>query len=180
MLNERVLGTVLFVLAVYFSALLVWSVARYAKFRRLHPTALLTWPSRPPRNWRFLVGLDALSGAVALLNGVLQRPFHHVYSQGVMSIYFLLIVPLTSHIRLGFYEAGVWSESGFVPYERIKRLAFRETPEIVLLLLSRGARARAFRLPVPPEEYGAARRLLDDKVREHALTIDDAILGLRG
>ena len=177
-MNERVLTTVLFALAVYFSGLLIWSLARYAKFRRLRPTALLTWPNRPPRNWRFLVGLGALSGAVALLNGILQRPFHHVYSQGIMSIYFLLIVPLTSHIRLGFYQDGVWSESGFVPYARIKRLAFRETPEIVLLLLSRGARSRVFPLPVPPNEYGAVRRLLEDKAREHALTIDDAILGL--
>ncbi len=178
MVNERVLTTVLFVLAVYFSALLVSALARYARFRRLHATALLTWPGRPPRNWRFLVGLGALSGAVALLNAVLQRPFHHVYSQGIMSIYFLVIVPLTSHIQLGFYADGVWSEGGFVPYERIERLAFRETPELVLLLLLRGARSRAFRLPVPPDEYGAVRRLLDDKVREHALSIDDAILGL--
>ena len=34
-MNERVLTTVLFVLAVYFSGLLAWSLARYAKFRRL-------------------------------------------------------------------------------------------------------------------------------------------------
>jgi hypothetical protein len=38
----------------------------------------------------------------------------------------------------------------------------------------------AFRLPVPPAEYGAVRRILQDKIRSHDLNMDGAILGLEG
>jgi hypothetical protein len=31
---------------------------------------------------------------------------------------------------------------------------------------------------VPPDEYGAVRRLLQDKIRAHDLRMDEAILGL--
>jgi hypothetical protein len=49
----------------------------------------------------------------------------------------------------------------------ITRLAFRETPDIVLLLLRKGG--GAFRLRVPPAEYGTVRKLLEEKIRAHVL-----------
>ena len=59
----------------------------------------------------------------------------------------------------------------------IARIAFRETPEIVLILLPRG-RSGSFRLPVPPAEYGAVRRVLEDKIRARVVNIEAGILGL--
>ena len=56
-------------------------------------------------------------------------------------------------------------------------MAFREGDEIVLLLVPR-AGAAPFRLPVPAAEYGAVRRLLQDRIRTHDLNMDGAILGL--
>jgi len=55
--------------------------------------------------------------------------------------------------------------------------AFRETPDIVLILLPRRG-TRSFRLPVPPAEYGAVRKLLAEKARAGALSLEPAILGL--
>jgi hypothetical protein len=103
---------------------------------------------------------------------------HHVYSQGIMALYFTLMTPLTARIPLGFYADGVWADRGFLPYTSIGRMAFREVPEIVLVLLSRGRHPRPFRLPVPAGEYGAARRLLADKTREHVLVVEQGLLGL--
>ena len=81
-----------------------------------------------------------------------------------MALYFVVMVPLARRIQLGLYRDGVWADSGFLPYAEIARMAFREGEEIVLVLLPRGSRA-AFRLPVPPGEYGAVRRFLQDKIR---------------
>ena len=52
-----------------------------------------------------------------------------------------------------------------------------ERPEIVLVLVPRRG-SGALRLPVPPDEYGAVRRVLEDKIRERAVNMEQAILGL--
>ena len=78
---------------------------------------------------------------MAALNSGMGKPFYHVYSQAIMAAYFILMVPLVSRIPLGLYESGVWGDAGFVPYEKIARMAFLETPEISLVLVPRGGRA---------------------------------------
>jgi hypothetical protein len=166
----------LLALGIYFSILVAFALGRYLLFRRLRATALLTWPGRS-RHLPLLVALGLLSLAVAVLNGSLRRPFHHVYSQGVMAAYFILMVPLLSRIHLGLYEDGVWAEPGFLPYGKIGRMAFVEAPEIVLVMLPRGG-SRTFRLLVPPGEYGAVRKVLEEKIRTHELQMEEAILGL--
>ena len=123
------------------------------------------------------MGLGVVSAAVAALNGYLQRPVHHVVPQGLMSLYFILMVPLLASIPLGLYRDGIWSEAGFVAWAQIGRLAFRETPEIVLILLPRSG-SSSFRLPVPPGEYGAVRKALEEKARARVLNVDQGILGL--
>jgi hypothetical protein len=52
-----------------------------------------------------------------------------------------------------------------------------EGPPIVLLLRPRHGGA-SYKLPVPGNEYGAVRRILEDKAREGALHLDPAILGI--
>ena len=106
-----------------------------------------------------------------------DRPFVHLYGQYATAAYFILMVPLSARIRLGLYQDGVWADTGFLPYARIGRLAFREGPEIALLLLQRGA-ARAFRLVVPAEEYGAVRKVLEEKIRQRVVDVETGILGL--
>lgn len=170
------LTLVLLGLGIYFSILVAFALSRYLLFRRLRPTAVLTW-SRPSRHLPLLVGLGILSLGVAVLNGTLDRPFHHVYSQGVMAAYFIFVVPLVSRIDVGLYRDGVWGDPGFLPYEKIGRMAFVETPEIVLMMLPRGG-SRTFRLHVPPAEYGAVRKVLEEKIRSRVLNMEEAILGL--
>lgn len=175
--NETVLTVVLTSLVVYFSVMVARGVSRYVLFRRVRPTALLTWAVPPPAHFRALIMLGLVSAALAVLNGYLGRPAHHVLAQALIAVYFVLTVPLLTGIPLGLYRDGVWAETGFVPYRKIGRMAFRETPEIVLILLPRG-RSRPLRLPVPPEEYGAVRKVLEQKKREGVMATQERILGL--
>jgi hypothetical protein len=175
--NERIFGIVFAGLGIYFGVLLLRGLAGYLRFRRLLPTALLTWPVPRPRSGPILFALGLVSTAITLLNGYLARPLHHVVSLGLMALYFMLMVPLAGRIRLGLYEGGVWADAGFLPWGRIGRMAFREDPDIVLVLLPRGG-SGSFRLPVPPDEYGAVRKLIEEKVRAHVVHMEEGILGL--
>src|SRR5262245_43825338 len=177
MSNETALGLVFAGLGVYFGVLLLRGLLGYLHFRRLLPTAVLTWPVPRPRAGPLLFALGLVSTAITVLNGYMARPLHHVMSLGLMALYFLLMVPLAGRIRLGFYEAGVWADAGFLPWGRIARMAFLESPDIVLILLARGG-AGSFRLPVPAGEYGAVRKLIEEKVRAHVVNMEGGILGL--
>jgi len=86
-------------------------------------------------------------------------------------------VPLSGRIPRGFYRDGVWADTGFLPWGNIGRLAFVETPEIVLVMVPRRG-SGALRLAVPAAEYGAARKVVEDKIRERAVNMEAAILGL--
>ena len=173
--NETILTAVLVGVGVYFSVLLARGIAGYLLFRRVRETALLTWPARSSSYFAIVLGLVSLG--VALLNTRLDRPFLHLYGQYATAAYFILMVPLSARIRLGLYRDGVWADTGFLPYARIGRMAFREQPEIVLLLVPKG-RDRSLRLPVPKDEYGAVRKVLEEKIRERAVNVEAGILGL--
>lgn len=157
--------------------LIARGLAGYRLFLKVRPTALLTWPVRRPMFFPFQLALGAVAAAVTVINSTLGRPLHHVYSQGVMAVYFLVMVPLLARIPLGLYRDGVWADAGLLRYENIGRIAIRETPEIVLLLVPRG-RSRALRLGVPSSEYGAVRKILEDKIRTRVVNVEKAILGL--
>ena len=172
-MNKTVLTWSLGAVAVYFSVLILSGLARYLRFRRVRPTAIVTWPG--PRPAYVLLFLGALALPVAVLNW--DHAFHEVYSQLSIALYFIGVLPLLARIRMGFYGEGIWTEGGFLPYGQIRRLAFRESPSLVLVLLPRGTEA-AVRLPVPPAEYGAVRRVLGDKIRSHSLNLEERILGL--
>lgn len=175
--SETLLTFVLLAFGSYFSVLLVDGLARYRRFQRVRPTALVTWPARPG-HLPLLLALGLLAAGVTVLNGGLHRPLSHVLSQAVMALYFLLMVPLLARIQPGLYRDGVWAERGFLPYASIGRLAFFETPEIVLVLLPKGGWRGAFRLLVPPHEYAMVRKLLEAQIRARVLRIEDGILGL--
>jgi len=176
-LQQRIVSLGLVGLGVYFTVQLVRGLLRYRRFRRLLPTALTTWEADRPPQAGWLVGLGIVGGLLAALNGWLQRPPLHVYGLAVMSAYFLIMVPLSLRIRPGIYEGGIWADRGFLPWGEIARVAFVESPRILLLLVPRRG-GSSHRLAVPPGEYGEVRKHLHEKMRSGALHLDPAILGL--
>jgi hypothetical protein len=164
--------------AIYFSVLILRDFLRYARFRRLRDSAIVTWPSPRPSRFPWHLALGGLAAFAAALNGFLpqQHEFHKIYSQLAIAFYFIAVTPLLARIPQGFYSEGIWAEHGFLPYSRIRRLAFHEGSEVVLLLMPQ--EGGAFRLRVPPQEYGAVRRVLGDMIRSRSLNLEGSLLGL--
>jgi hypothetical protein len=174
--NKTVLTLSLVGVAVYFAVLILRDLVRYARFRRVRRTALVTWRNPLPMAFWLLLMLGAINLPVAAVT-LLSHPWPEVVSPLAIALYFLGILPLLARIPMGFYGEGIWAEGGFVPYNRIRRLAFSEGPELVLLLLPWG-RGGAFRLQVPPAEYGAVRKVLGEKIRSQVMNLEGGILGL--
>jgi hypothetical protein len=174
---QELVGVGLIGLGLYFGIALVRGLRGYVKYRRVAPTALVTWPAPAPALPWLVRLLGLIGAATAAANLAAGRPASHVVALALMAGYFLGLVPLAQRIRLGLYRDGIWAHRGFVSWADIARIAFVEAPEIVLLLTARH-QAAPFKLPVPPDEYGAVRKILDEKKRAGLLRLDPAILGI--
>jgi hypothetical protein len=175
--QQQLVGLGLVFLGLYFAVQLARGIIGFLRYRRVAPTALATWPVPRPAQLRWLTLLGVLGAVIAAFNAWVGRPVHHVAGLALMAVYFLGMVPLARRIRLGVYRGGVWAHRGFLPWEDVARIAFVEGPPIVLLLQPRHGGA-SYKLPVPGAEYGAVRKLLEEKAREGALNLEPAILGI--
>jgi hypothetical protein len=148
------------------------------RFRNLRPSALLTWPARSPAYPRLalLMGI-VLAFVIAIKLAVLRRPPVECFGETMMLLYYVYLVPLDGRIGRGFYEDGLWLDSGFLPYAAIGGLTWREAPEPTLVVLPRMTRL-ARRLVVPPQHYAEARRLLRDKIHGHDIHFTGKALDL--
>ena len=142
---------------------------------RLRSQALLTWRSPKPPFYRLILAIAITLGLVLITEIILRfwlgaaRP-EAVFGEMMMFVYYACLLPLT-HLSIGrgFYEDGVWMESGFMPYATVGGLSWREEPELTLLLIPRMQQRLARRLVVPAQYYAEARRLLRDKIAGHEL-----------
>jgi hypothetical protein len=162
-----VLPKLLLVLGAGFFVADVRLFLQFLRFQRLRSSALLIWPGRKPPFYRLLLAL----GAVLSLLIIYKLAFLHmhlldVFGETMMLVYYAYAVPLSLRIGRGFYEEGIWADAGFIPYSRIGGLTWREGEQLTLVLIYR-MRAFARRLVVPEMYYGAARRLLRDKIAAH-------------
>jgi hypothetical protein len=133
------------------------------RFKRLRPSALLTWPGRGSSYPRMLMVMGiVLACVIAVKLVVLHRL--DVFGETMMLVYYVHLVPLGDRIGRGFYEDGLWLDNGFLPYAAIGGLTWRENPEPTLVVLPRMTRL-AKRLAVPPQHYAEARKLLRDKIQ---------------
>jgi len=162
-----ILPQVLFILGVGFFVADVRLFFQFLRFQRLRSSALLTWPGRKPPFY----GLLIVIGAVLSVLIVYKLAFLHmrpadVCGETMMLVYYAYAVPLSLRIGRGFYQDGIWADAGFIPYSHIGGLTWREGEQLTLVLIYR-MRAFARRLVVPEVYYGAARRLLRDKIAAH-------------
>lgn len=139
----------------------------YLRFRRLRPTAQLTWPGRKPPLYGLLLALAVTLGLLLFYKVVVQqRPAIEAFGEAMMFLYYGYALPLSLRIGRGFYADGVWTDRGFMPYESIEALSWREGSPFTLALIHRG-RPMARLLVVPERHYAAARRILRDKIAQH-------------
>jgi len=170
-MDRQTLGWVLFLFGVGFLAANLKVAVEFLRFRRLRRTALLTWSAARPRFYAFSLALAVVLGALLLFRvAVQQRGASQLFGEGMMFIYFGYALPLSTRIQRGFYEDGVWSDSGFMPWAQINAVSWREDGAVTLLLVSH-LKAVARRLDVPGSLYGEARRVMRDKVKAHEIQI---------
>jgi hypothetical protein len=174
----RQLPNVLLVLGAGFLILDLRLLIQYLHFKRLKPSALLTWPGpRPPLYTLFLAVGALLALLIIYKLAVLRLRPGQVFGEMMMFIYYIYAMPLSLRIGRGFYEDGIWTDGGFLPYSRIGGLTWREGEQITLLLMYRwGNFAR--QLIVPEPYYGAARRLLRDKIASNDIHFTGKTLDL--
>jgi hypothetical protein len=140
----------------------------YIRFLRRRATALLVWPAPRPRYYGIGLGLGVVLGITIFYKVVFLR--QRVFGEMMMFVYFAYLSPIVSHrIRRGFYRDGIWTDSGFIPYNEVGGISWREGKAAVSLVVISRLRSLARRLSVPVEHYGAARRLLRDKIGEHEI-----------
>jgi hypothetical protein len=152
--------------------------AQFARFLKMRSSALLTWPGRRPPFYGLLLVLGAvLAMLIAYKLTVLRQHPIQVFGESMMLVYYAYALPLSLRIGRGFYEEGIWADGGFIPYSSIGGLSWREDKQITLVLIYR-MRAFARRLVVPDRHYGAARRLLRDKIAAHDIHFTGKALDL--
>ena len=140
--------------------------------------ALLTWPGPRPPFYGLLIAMGAvLSLLIVYKLTFLRLQLADVFGETMMLVYYGYALPLSLKIGRGFYEDGIWADAGFIPYSRIGGLTWREGEELPLVLIYR-MRAFARRLVVPHSYYGAARRLLRDKIAAHDIHFTGKTLDL--
>jgi hypothetical protein len=173
-----VLSRLLILLGVGFLWANVRVFGQFIRFSRIRSSALLTWPGPRPPFYPLLLTLGAVLAVLIVVKlAVLKQPPDHVFGECMMLVYYAYAVPLSLRIGRGFYQDGIWAESGFVPYSRIGGLSWREGEQLTLVMVHR-VRAFAQSLVVPEPYYGAARRLLRDKIAAHDIQFTGKSLDL--
>jgi hypothetical protein len=139
----------------------------YLQFLRRRHGALLTWPLPRPKNHALMLGLAIATGTLVVVKLLVAR--RQAFGETMMFLYFAYLTPLSRRIGRGFYKDGIWADSAFMPYNEVGGISWREGPHSVSLILISRLRTLARRLAVPVEHYGAARRLLREKIGEHEI-----------
>ncbi len=146
----------------------VRTALEFLRFLRKRSSALLVWlPPKPPY-YGLLIAIGVMMGLLLVYSLSLSpiRSARQLFGEGMMFVYYTAAVAMNRAIARGFYADGIWADGGFMPYAQIGAVSWREEKEPTLLLTAR-MRHVARRLVVPGNLYGAARRLLRDKIQAH-------------
>jgi hypothetical protein len=173
-------GTLLFLFGLGFLGANLGVVWDYIQHRRRRASAVLTWrPPAPPFAFLPILISVGLGAVIVYKLVVLEWPVDRLFGEAMMLAYYGYLYPLSRQIQRGFFISGIRLDRGFAGWPSITGLTWREDPGPVLVVVA-GHRQRAGRLTVPPEHYGAARRILRDRLALHDLHLDRPALDLGG
>ena len=91
------------------------------------------------------------------------------FGELMMFVYFGYMLPFSTRITRGLYADGLWTDSGFMPYEQVGGISWRGG---TLVVISRH-KSQARRMDVPSAALGELRRHLRDKISSHDIEIDE-------
>jgi hypothetical protein len=165
--NPALLSDLLYLLGAGFLVFNLYLFVQYGRNRHLQRSALITWPPPRPPLYRLFLWVGAVLAIVIFYKlAVLKLHPRFVFGETMMLVYYVYAMPLSLQIRRGLYEDGIWSDGGFIAYQNIGGLTWREGEQPTLVILYRW-RTFARRLAVPQPLYGETRRVLRDKIAAH-------------
>jgi hypothetical protein len=164
---QPILAAILLLLGAGFLIANARLVLEYVRYLRRKPGALLVWPSRKPPYYGMALAIGVVLGLLVFYKIVYLR--QQAFGEIMMFAYYAYLMPLNRRIGRGFYADGIWLDNAFIPYNEIAGISWREGEHEVSLIVISRLRNLARRLIVPGDKYGAARRLLRDKIGEHAI-----------
>jgi len=178
-MSPELLQRLLFLFGIGFFAANVKVGTDLLRYQRRKRSALLIWEVPKPRHYHFSLALGAILLGLFVFKLVIQhRQLNTLSGEAMMSVYYLLAVPLSTKIARGFYEDGIWADTGFMPWSQISAVTWKEEGGVTLLVLVSHLKSIARHVQVPGHLYGQARRLLRDKVRAHDIHIGGTGLDL--
>jgi hypothetical protein len=178
-MSPELLQQLLFLFGVGFFAANVKVGTDLFWYQRRKRSALLIWQNPKPRHYRFSLTIGAiLVGLFGFKLFVQHREMKTLLGEAMMSVYYVFALPLSTRISRGFYQDGVWSDSGFMRWSQISAVSWKEEGGVTRLVLVSHLKSIARHVQVPGPLYGQARRLLKDKVAAHDIHIGGAGLDL--
>jgi len=138
----------------------------YIRFMKRRGAALLTWQPPKPPYYGMAIAIGVSLGILVVAKLLIRR---QVFGEMMMFVYYACLTPLSRRIGRGFYEDGIWADSSFIPFHEIGGITWRESEHDVTLVIISRLRNLARVLKVPIDKYSAARRILRDKIGEHAI-----------
>jgi hypothetical protein len=164
--GQSIVTTTLLVLGVGFLIADARLLVEYLQFMQRRRTALLTWEPPKPPYYGMAIAIGVSLGILVVAKLLIHR---QVFGEMMMFVYYACLTPLRRRIGRGFYEEGIWADSTFVPFHEIGGLSWRESEHDAALVIISRLRNLARVLRVPGDKYAAARRILRDKIGEHAI-----------
>jgi hypothetical protein len=145
-----------------------WQLLSWWRLRR---HALVVWPSPKPPFYAINLAIGVMLGILLFVTVFLvPRPAASVFGVTMMFVYYGYLLPLSTRIRRGLYQQGVWTDSGFMRYVDIGGLTWKS--DDTLVLASR-QKTLARRLVVPGPHLGEVRHLLREQIASHAIAFED-------
>lgn len=133
--------------------------------------ARLVWPAPRPPFYAVNLAIGVMLGILLLVTALLvPRPAASVFGIAMMFIYYGYLLPLSTRIRRGLYEDGIWTDSGFMPYDEVGGLTWSGTDTLVL---ASRQKAVGRRLVVPGPHLGEVRHVLREMIGSHAIVFDE-------
>jgi hypothetical protein len=178
------LPQILLVLGVGFLIANIRLVIQLVRWSRRRATALVVWPGHKPPYYGLSLGIGVMLGVLLLVKAYLAIPqagtlsgrvmvfLRSAFGELMMFVYFGYMLPLSTRIARGLYADGIWTDTGFMAFDQIGAVAWRAGQPPTLVILSR-LRGFARRLEVPTARLGEVRRILHDKIRSHAIEMDE-------
>ena len=143
--------------------------SQLAAWWRIRRQAMVTWPGPKPPFYAINLAIGVMLGILLFVSAGLKRPPSSLFGIGMMFLYYGYLLPLSTRIRHGLYQGGIWTDSGFMRYTDIGGLTWKGDDTLVI---ASSQKTLARRLRVPGVHLGEVRHFLRDKIDEHAIEFD--------